>query len=117
MDSVPTPAAKAKFAFFRKFLSKPYGIAFAGVLGVSVLSGAMFLLFAIMSGGGGEITFILAILAAILSYALVLLTPAISFGFSRGWKAGISVVAYEALWMVLIVIVAAYLLPTPEVMY
>lgn len=117
MDSIPSPAPKPKFAFFKRFLSKPYGASLVSVIGVAILSGAVPLLFAIMESSGGEIAFVFAMLATALSYALILLVPALSFGFGKGWKAGVSVIAYDVLWMVLIVILVAFLMPSPDVMY
>ena len=117
MDSVSVPSAKPKFALLNKFLSKPYGVGLVSVIGVAVLSGVVSLFFTIMNNGESDFTFIFAMLATVLSYALVILVPAISFGFSRGWKAGISVIAYEAFWMALIVLAVSYLFPSPDIMY
>lgn len=66
---------------------------------------------------GTEFTFGLVMLVTLLSYGLMVFVLAMSFAANRGWKAAISVVYYEVIWMTAIVLLCATLLPASVMMY
>lgn len=116
MDSGPESVRESKFPTLKKFFSEPYGISLIAVAGIMVLSCIMSPFFGLVSYSV-EFIYTLAILAMLLSYGLVLFVPAISLAVSRGWKAGVSVVVCEVIWMASIVLLISLLFPSPEITY
>lgn len=97
---------------------KPYGIALVAVGGIMILSCIMPVFLGLLNYSGAYFTFAFVVLTMVLSYGLVSLVPVIFLAAKQGWKAGISVVAYEVIWMAAIVLLIAWLFPSsPEMMY
>lgn len=111
--SVPEPVSEVKVSVLKKMLSKSYAIALAAVIGGSVLTCIVPLVFAVLDQERvNYLTYPFAFAAVLLSYGLVAIAPAVSFGANRGWKAGILVIVYEVFWLAFIALLIAFLAPS-----
>lgn len=116
MKNILASVVRSHFPTLSKAFSQACGLGLAAVVGAAVLTGVVGIFFLITNDSSNPTAFAFMMMATVLAYGLVLLVPAVALGAKRGWKAGVSVIVSEVIWLAVFAVALSFLFPSPAIM-